>query len=442
MNTRTTSGQISITEIDVSRRLETASQRTIALGDQVVTLSGNFHLQSASFVQVDDIVRDFLVRLEFEKKLPEVVFELESKITLARTITSTLESCLRERYYPFNLFNITRPIRFSSSTANAYSILAWSVGFRNVSNDSMSRQATKVTRRDFERLRTAEDCVSFSKTWGRLGPPTRDLYFISQSEISGVSETWTTLFESKLWPEHSAWDPSQPFRIPLTGEPLDAWLWHSERLRSWRILLQPLNKDRSVERAIAEIERFSDVIPNPSKAGSPKAHFVRPSAIDGFRSVFKDEISTMVAEPWTYALHQEGGEFYFAGPEFADLRLAMKNVRSKSGPANLEAAIKSMITKLLRRTLEGHVHLLPQIGIADREVIQADSLLAWLYLEFAREFAFPLGQAKAYVKCIVCGTIVEESPHARNKRLYCGGSCQKLKLRHGLEEAQRRVKTL
>jgi hypothetical protein len=234
----------------------------------------------------------------------------------------------------------------------------------------------------------------------------------------------------------------RPFGIPLTGEPLDAWLWHSERLRSWRILLKPLNTKRAVDRAINELARFTDVRSDPRNVDSSKSSFVCPSAKKGFRSVSDNEISTMIVEPWTYALHQEGGEFYFDGPEFAELNRAMKEPHAPRDAEKLEVALKVIVAKLLRRTLAGHIHLLPRIGIEDREVIQPDSLLAWIYLEFARENAFPLGSVQTYVDCIVCGKAVSESPHARNKRLYCGGSCQKLNQRHGLDEARRRVKSL
>jgi hypothetical protein len=382
-------------------------------------------------------------KLESGKETSSVFREPESKVAVARTIFSALQSNLRERSYPFNLFNITRPSHFASATAQTHSLLAWSVGFCSNPVESHGRHATRETLKDFERLRSAEDCVSFAQKWGRLGSKAENLYFIPEPEVDRGAECWVTdLFASGLWPSNCCQGGVRRSGIPLTGEPLDAWLWHSERLRSWRILLKPLNTKRDVDRATAELARFTDVLSGPSNVYAFKLNFVCPSAKEGFRSVFEVENSKMKVEPWTYALHQEGGEFYFAGPEFIELCRAVKEPNTARGAQKLEAALKVTVAKLLSRTLAGHIHLQPRIGIEDREVIQSDSLLAWLYMQFAREFAFPLGSVRTYVECIVCGKAVSESPHARNKRLYCGGSCQKLTQRYGLEEARRRVKTL
>jgi hypothetical protein len=410
-----------------------------------VALAGLFQLRSPASKHIDEIVRDVMSKLELDKETSKVFREPEpeSKVVVARTLSSALASNLRERSYPFNLFNITRPSRFASATAQTHSLLAWSVGFGSFPIELEGRHATRETLRDFERLRSAPDCVSFAKKWGPLGVTTKSLYFIPEHQVDGGAESWLgDLYASGLWPCNWSHVDDRPSGIPLTGEPLDAWLWHSERLRSWRILLKPLNTKRAVDRAIDELGRFTDVFSDPTNVDSSKSSFVCPSAKEGFRSVFEDEISTTIVEPWTYALHQEGGEFYFAGPEFNELRRAMKGLHTNRGAEKLETALKVIIAKLLRRTLAGHVHILPRIGIEDREIIQLDSLLAWIYLEFAREHAFPLGSVQTYVNCIVCGKAVSESPHARNRRLYCGGSCQKQNQRYGLDEARTRVKSL
>lgn len=442
MNIRTTSGQIEI-EPSKPRQLDTASHATHAFSGPVVALAGLFQLRSPASQHIDEIVRVFMSKLEAEKETSMVFREPESKVAVARALSSALASNLRERTYPFNLFNITRPSRFASGAAQTHSLLAWSVGFGNFPVELQGRHATRETLKDFERLRSASDCVSFAQKWGRLGSTAENLYFIPEPEVDGGAERWLEdLFNSGLWSCQLGQEGEHPASIPLTGEPLDAWLWHSERLRSWRILLRPLNTKRAVDRAIDELARFTDVLSSPGKVDSTQSSLVCPSAREGFRSVLEDEISTTYVEPWTYAFHQEGGEFYFAGAEFTDLRRAVKEPHTARGAEKLELALKVTVAKLLRRTLAGHIHLLPRIGIEDREVIQSDSLLAWLYMVFAREFAFPLGAVQTYVDCIVCGKAVSESPHARNKRRYCGGSCQKLKQRHGLDEARRRVKTL
>lgn len=425
------------------RQLDTAAQTIFPLTRPITVVEGPFRLRSPNAIQVDRAIELILGEL-METEQGGLTLEIaEARISLSKSLHRALDASIAESTFSFNLFNTTRPASYQTRHAEAHRLLAWGVGFNSGPPNSETGRASQDTLKEFEQLRSDSDCLAFSTNWGRLGPISENLYFkLVPQEAVRLANIKEALTISGLWPE--TWQfPTDSFQIPLTGEPLDAWLWHAQRLRTWRTLLRPVQSSRAVARLIDEIEKYTDVFPDPRYADVSENQWAAPSAATKYKTVTETEMLSREVLPWSYALHQEGGEFYFAGREFAELSRAVTSVTDNPrGVTKLESAIKEMITTLLRRTLAGHIHIIPRIGIEDREVIQADSLLAWLYLEFARQFAFRLGSAQVYVECTVCGTKVPESPHARGRRLYCGPNCNKEVQRHGLEEARRRSRSL
>lgn len=422
--------------------LETVPYAVQPFTGPIAVVDGRFILRSSNRATVDETAELALAKLSTVDKSISHLADSETRSALIHAVSSALDVMLRERRFNFDLFNITRPWGFDCSVARAYGVVVWSVGFGGFKVSTVAQAATEVTLRDFEALRTGEDCAAFTKRWGKLGPRDEPLFFVQETQPDlPPGATLCALRSSGLWPADSPAE-SQEFRLPLCGEPVDVLLWHSARLRSWRVLLQPLSSRRVLAQVAEEIERFCDVFPDPRARENLVPTLAAPSARTVYQSVSAEEVQARSIQAWSYAFHQEGGEFYFAGPEFAVLRSAMEAVSGPRSAAKLESAVKDLIAKLLRRTLAGHVHLLPKIGWGDREAVSADSLLAWLYLSFAREYAVQLGSVQTYISCIVCGKKVTESSHARNRRKYCSGGCQKLYLRYGPEEARRRVKRM
>lgn len=441
MNSKTTTGQYLEDKGLDPRQMLASNQMTHALNGPVVALHGSFRLRPSTARLIDGIVQEFIGRLEVDNEGMSCIHDSESRVAIGGLLSSVLNGNLRESAYPFNLFSIHRPSEFRATTDQALSLLAWGVGFGKFEAESNGSPATQVTRRDFECLRTPSYCLAFARKWGRLGPASQNLYFVAESRGNAEPGSWVSdLLESELWPKEWTLGAESSLLIPLTGEPLDAWLWHSGRLRAWRTLLSPIRNKRDMERFTAVIDRYTDTLAPSVESG--KTEHMRPSLDEGLRSVSVSEVEALKVEPWSYALHQEGGDSYFEVPEFDNLRRAARGRHRAGGLARMESAAKATIAKLLRRTLAGHIEFTPRIGIEDRESIQTDSLLTWLYLEFAREFAFGLGSVRTLVECIVCDKKVTESPHVRNRRRFCGGSCQKLFQRYGLDEARARVKML
>jgi hypothetical protein len=408
-------------------------------------LQGGFDLRNSAPMNAEVVLCQMLDQLG--DLLPDSLDDQEKRLQIRRVLRASLDEHRTDASYMFNLFEIVPPLRFRRHRAGSSVVLVWEAAFQKVSLSPEPLSACATTLEDFEKLKTPADCLEFAGRWGKLGPKHDKCYFwLTQDADDSVRhhvrdqlgrngvvvrvrrETQT---EEGLFTETLTCEPNE--NISLTGEPVDAWLWHAARLRTWRRLLKLVSKVTTTKRRFERIRMLLSKSTDSWSEG--EATVVHDLAQERRLASEEDLVATDQVKPWTYALHQEGGEFGFSGAEFDEMRGIM-DPRSRRIDAK---AVQRLIELALRRTLHGHITIAPKIGRVSDELVECDSLLAWLYLEFAGQHTDELGLTRlVYVRCIVCGEETPESPHVRGRKSVCSPRCQKRLERLGEEEARRR----
>jgi hypothetical protein len=415
----------------------------------IALLMGNFKLRDPFSRSHDRVLERMLENASV--LIPSASGDGDCLLQAIRMLGDSLEQHKAVTTYGFNLFDIVPPMKFRRGHPGGAAVLAWEVAFQRPSFAADEIPATSETLAEFEKLVEPGDCLKFARRWGRLGPRSDQTYFyltpendpetkrkfrdqLAANEI--VVKTRRT-FLSEEGQRQEDLQATATDNLAVTGEPVDAWLWHAARLRTWRSLLKAISKETQISKRFARLmEFFAQSTDTWMENGIAVQHDpinrVRPTT---------DADADLIAQnrPWSYALHLEGGEFGFGGAEFGEVRAA---INSKPQTKNAKV-IQGFVETLLRRSLQGHITVVPKLGRVSDEVIECDSLLVWMYLEFARQHSDALGLTRmVYVRCSVCDEDTPESPHVRGRKKTCSEKCYKKLQRHGLEEARRRNGTL
>lgn len=403
----------------------------------VTLLEGEFDLRTRPMT--NHLLREILEDL----RSPFLARELDDDewVRIRNTLCQRFEEHRPEVKYSFNLFHFEQPRKHQRPRAGARALLAWEVGFQFERFQTGWLQASETTLREFERLETPDECLQFAKHWGKLGPEHDRCYFWLVQDVEesvrlqvrdrlGSAGLVLRLYsEQQTAQSFITWYPDES--LPITGEPVAAWLWHAARLRTWRQLL------KIVSRSVGSKTRWDqlrNLLSQSTDSWSEGEATVVHDLAQVHRPASERDLETIdQVEPWSYALHQEGGALGFAAPAFENLRVNM-DPESRRIDAR---SIQGFIELAIRKTLQGHITIVPKIGRASQETVECDSLLTWLYLEFARQHTDELGLARThYVQCVVCGDETAESPQVRGRKRVCSPRCQKRLDRLGEEQAR------
>lgn len=413
--------------------------------ERVALLEGGFDLRNSAKLNSEEVLIQMLDDLRNHISADEM--DQGDWHQVRRTLWKGLERHRPEAKYSFNLFEFDAPLKHRSPRQGSSTILAWEVGFQKAKYQSKRLQASAATLADYEKLETPDDCLTFVRRWGKLGPKHDRCFFdlVREADDSvrrqvrdqlrrgGIVVRVSRNTRTEEGPANETLTCEPTANLPLTGEPVDAWLWHAARLRTWRRLLKLVSKETKIK---ARFERLRMLLSESTDSWSEGETNVVHDLAQKRRPASEGDLKVVEhVKPWSYALHQEGGEFGFAGAEFDEMRVIMD-------PFSRRIDVKSvqrLIEMSLQRTLYGHITITPKIGRVSDETVECDSLLAWMYLEFARQHTDELGLTRTqYVNCIVCGDETPESPHVRGRKRVCSPCCQKRLDRLGEEEAQRR----
>jgi len=278
---------------------------------------------------------------------------------------------------------------------------------------------------DFLRLESPEDCPEFAMKWGLLGDwQSGGRSYVIRDSSDGknrIAVAKELLGKGLLRAEGVALE--RGLRGSIYGEPLDGWLWHVARLRTWRILLRTSNFRRQLKILNRPIELFRLPKPGqfPVEGVLLEGWYVPHLCAELSRPANSEESEAIKnAKAWDYAVHQEGGFLRFAHARFASLR----EISKKSLDARFELEVVELVRQLLQETLAGKVSFQPfsTDGFAS---VEPESLLAWLYLEFANRHADVLGGAVRSAPCENpgCHKLAISRGVGRIRR-YCSDSCK------------------
>ena len=278
---------------------------------------------------------------------------------------------------------------------------------------------------DFLKLKAPEDCEVFAKNWGPLGnwqTGSRSYVLSDPINVEGRRVVARKLHQRGLLPAGStALDLG--LKSSVFGEPLEAWLWHVSRLQTWRILLSIQNHKRQLQILNRPVERFK--IPDPSSFGPDMVTlpgwYVPCLAQELYRPATSEDLETIKnSKPWTYSVHQEGGYFRFLHERFITLRDISKN----SGDASFQIEVVKLIRQLLQETLSGQVSFQP-FSTEGSASVEPNSLLSWLYLEFANRHEEILGGTAQSAPCVNPGCQRLAVWHGIGRpRKHCSDSCK------------------
>lgn len=313
---------------------------------------------------------------------------------------------------PFDPLHVPWPVHQGLTSGQSRCLLCVGLGsaasvFGN--NSAISRNALD----DFLSLEAPEDCREFAKRWGLLGDwqaGVRSYVLSDPSDAEVRTAVAQKLHEQGILREGSV-TLERGLQGSVYGEPLDAWLWHVSRLRTWGILLRTSNLRRQLNILNRPVEFLKLPMPghSPTEGIFMEGWHVPHLRPDVTRPADTDDVDAIKnAKAWDYAVHQEGGFMRFAHQRFGLLR----ELSQEPLDARFVNELVKLIRGLLQETLAGKVSFQPfsSDGFA---TVEPNSLLAWLYLEFANRHAEILG-----------GT-VSSSPCANP-------GCQKLAIWHGI----------
>jgi hypothetical protein len=278
---------------------------------------------------------------------------------------------------------------------------------------------------DFLRLESPEDCREFAMRWGLLGDWKAGgrAYAIPDSGHPEVRISVAKELHEQGLLRAEGGILERGLRGSIYGEPLDAWLWHASRLRTWQVLLRTSN----LRRQLKILNRPRELFRLPKPGHSPaegvllEGWFVPHLCAELSRPAnAEDSEAIKNAKAWNYAVHQEGGFLRFAHARFAPLR----EISKKSLDVRFELEVVELVRQLLQETLAGKVSFQPfsTDGFAS---VEPESLLAWLHLEFANRHADVLGGAVRSAPCENpgCHKLAISRGVGRIRR-YCSDSCK------------------
>jgi hypothetical protein len=313
---------------------------------------------------------------------------------------------------PEDLFGVPWPVRFGLKRGSSKCILCVGLG----SAFPEFGEASAIERgafHDFLKLKTLSDCQNFATTWGLLGNwQTGNWSYVPSDSADAKSRLQVahTLFEHMLIGSGSS-ALERGIHGSVFGEPLEAWLWHASRLRTWRKLLGSSSLPRQLKILNHPVETLRIPQPgvSPAEGLMLPGWFVPHLSPELFRSANSADIEAIdAANPWDYAVHQEGGFMRFAHERFR----AMREISKESLDARFENEVAHLIRGLLAETLSGKVSFQP-LSVDGFASVEPISLLAWLYVEFANQHAGILGGTVRSAPC--------QNP-----------GCQKLAIWHGI----------
>lgn len=300
---------------------------------------------------------------------------------------------------------------------------------------------------DFLKLDDPDACAAFARRWGLLSglsQPISSYRLVEHREPFLGQDTWIggrqegpeepdlsavglvsakRLFEANLLPGDSK-ALKEGLRYGFLAEPLDAWLWHAARLRTWTKLMRISNTSRQVRILNRPIDLLRLPSPGMLSAGDHLEGWFVPELSESLvREAKDDEVEAVrLRRVWEYGVHQEGGFLAFAHPRFQ----ALRELATKVPNAGFETELVILIRELLREQLAGKVHFQPfaRDGMA---TVSPDSLLSWMYLEFSNRFADVLGGTYKSTPCKNpnCERVAIWTGKGR-PNLYCSDSCKTL----------------
>lgn len=300
---------------------------------------------------------------------------------------------------------------------------------------------------DFLKLDDPDGCAAFARKWGLLSGPSQPILvfrLVDHRERFVGHRTWIGgkeegaeepdlravgvvsakgLFEAGLLPGDSR-AIKEGLRYGFLAEPVDAWLWHAARLRTWTKLMRISNTSRQVRILNRPLDLLRIPSPGMLSAGDLLEGWFVPELSEALvREAKDDEVEAVrLRRVWEYGVHQEGGILAFAHPRFHTLR----ELASKKPDAGFETELVILIRELLREQLAGKVHFQPfaRDGMA---TVSPDSLLSWMYLEFSNRFADVLGGTYKSAPCKnpKCERVAIWTGKGR-PNLYCSDSCKTL----------------
>lgn len=325
---------------------------------------------------------------------------------------------------PEDPFYVPWPVHLGLPSSESSCLLCVGVGsaFPSLGDDSaISRDAFD----DFLKLESPEDCLGFTRRWGLLGNwrgGARTYTISAKSDAENRVAVAQELRAQGLLGDEST-SLENGIRGSVYGEPLDAWLWHVARLRTWRVLLRTSNLRRQLGFLNRPIEAFRLPKPghSPAEGVLLEGWFVPHLSADLLRPANTEDLEAIKnAKAWDYAVHQEGGFLRFAHQRFGPLR----EISKKSLDVRFELEVVKLVRQLLQETLAGKASFQP-FSMDGFATVEPESLLAWLYLEFANRHADVLGGTVRSAPCENpgCQKLAVYRGSGRIRR-YCSDSCK------------------
>lgn len=347
----------------------------------------------------------------------ERVFELASRALGERRL-------VQPGLDPKDPFQIPWPLHLEMKTDHSRCLLCVGLG----SSLPMFGPGSRIEKNafdDFLKLESPEDCRDFAMKWGLLGDwqASGRSYVIRDSSDVGNRIAAAKELLGKGLLGAGARALKLGLRSSVYGEPLDAWLWHGGRLRTWRTLLGTSNLRRQLRILSRPLELFKLPKPghSPTEGVLLEGWFVPHLSPElSLPANWEDSEAIKNAKAWEYAVHQEGGFLRFAHQRFISLR----EMSEKPLDARFEGEVVNLIRQLLQETLARKVNFQPfsHDGFAS---VEPDSLLSWLYLEFANRHADVLGGTVRSAPCENPGCLkLAISRGVGRIRRYCSDSCK------------------